>query len=143
MAYTNPTTTAFKAYFDRDFPYGSTDATVKDTDILKAIANMILGINQDIFIDQPTYTQGALLLSAHYLVMNLRASAQGIAGQYNWLQTSKNVGSVSESFQIPQRILDNPELAWLSKTYYGEQYLMMVLPNLTGQMTWVCGRTNP
>lgn len=83
------------------------------------------------------------LLSAHYLVMNLRSSSQGINGQYNFLQVSKGVGSVNESFSIPERITNNPYFSMLTKTNYGQAYLQLLLPQLTGQIYVVAGTTLP
>ncbi len=142
MAYTNPDLTAFQAYFNRDFPYGNADlTTVNDADVNKAISQMENTINPMLFPTQNVYTQGALLLSAHYLVMNLRASAQGIAGKFEWLTNAKSVGAVSGGFEIPDRIKANPELAILADTRYGVQFLGLVLPFLTGQMFAVAGGT--
>lgn len=143
MAFVQPTVSDFKAFFTRDFPYGSDPSTVMDADIQRAISTAAINFNEDFFGDQASYSTGFLLLSAHFLVMNLRASSQGIAGQYGWLQSGKSVGSVSESFSIPQRILDNPEFAMLSKTNYGAQFLMLILPQLSGNIFTVCGGTRP
>jgi hypothetical protein len=143
MAYERPTVEQFKVYFDRDFTYGESMETVRDYDIERAYFDTSVNFNEDLFSDQDTFTVAYLLFSAHFLVMRLRAASQGVAGQYTWLQASRNVGSVSESIAIPQRILDNPEYAMISKTNYGAQYLMMVLPLLSGQIFTVCGRTNP
>lgn len=143
MAYTQPTVADFKAYYDRDFPFGTTLAEVRDADITKALALAAINFNTAFFADQATYSIGFLYLTAHYLVTNLRNSSQGIAGQYSWLQTGKSVGNVSENFQIPQRILDNPEFAMYSKTTYGAEYLMLILPQLAGNMFVVCGGTRP
>jgi hypothetical protein len=144
MAYTDPDVPTFKAYFNRDFPY-TTDindlTAVTDVDITKALSQQENLINQNLFANQAIYTQGALLLAAHFLVMNLRASSQGIAGKYDWLTSHKAVGSVNSSFEIPQRILDNPELAILAGTTYGVQFLYIVIPLLTGQMFAVAGGT--
>lgn len=145
MGYIQPGISDFKSYFFRDFPYTSDgDLTgVTDADITNAMQLCSVNFNEGLFADQQTYQVAFLLLSAHFLVMNLRASSQGIAGQYEWLQSSKSAGSVSEGLSIPQRILDNPEFAMLSKTNYGAQYLMMILPQLSGQVFIVCGRTTP
>jgi hypothetical protein len=143
MAYTDPTLAEFKAYFNRDFPYGNSDlTTVQDADITKALSQQQNTINMCLFGTQNVYTQGALLLAAHYLVQNLRASSQGIAAKFDWPTASKGVGGVSAAFQIPERILENPELAILASTYYGTQYLYLVLPLLTGQMFAVKGDFN-
>lgn len=142
--YNNPTITDFKAFFVRDFPYGTDpNENVLDQDIANAFVETGTIINPGLFGSQSAYTLGFELLAAHYLVMSLRSSSQGIAGQFSWLQSGRGVGSVSESISIPQRLLDNPEFAFLSKTNYGARYLMLILPNLTGQIYVSEGTTQP
>lgn len=144
MAYLNPTIDDFKTYFFRDFPYGTDMATsVLDLDIGNAFQLTQVNLNPGLFADQQSYNIGYLLLSAHYLVMNLQASSQGIAGQYNWLQSSKSVGSVSESFAIPERVLADPYFAQLAKTSYGARFLQIIWPQLGGQVFNVLGTTRP
>lgn len=142
MAYTVPTIANFKTYFFRDFPYGTTLDKVTNQDITNALADAGFSFNEALFSTQANFTLGYLLLTAHYLVMNLRASSQGIAGQYNWLDASKSVGSVSEGFSIPQRILDNPNFAMLSKTMYGAKFLALILPQLIGNVYTTPDLTN-
>lgn len=142
MAYTDPTIADFKAYFDRDFPFGNADmTTVRDIDVNKALSQQQNTINPNLFPGQNIYTQGALLLSAYFLVQNLRTSSQGVASKFDWTTQSKTVGPVSSSFEIPERILENPELAIYAANGYGVQYLQMILPLLTGQMFSVAGAT--
>lgn len=144
MAYTNPSVADFQNQFFRDFPYGlDPDTCVLNQDILNAFGLANMGMNQALWMDQPSYTIGYLLLSAHYMVMSLRASSQGLNGQYNWTQNSKSVQAVSEAFTIPQRIIDNPELMMLTKTQYGGLYLQLLLPKLIGQAFCVFGGTKP
>lgn len=139
----NPVVSDFKSYFNRDFPYGSSLSAVMDADIQKALDDAAVNFNPNFFADQLSYTNGYLNLAAHYLVMNLRASSQGLVGQYDWLSASRGAGSVNESFSIPQHILDHPYLGMLSKTNYGAKYLSLVIPQLIGQMFTVCGATLP
>lgn len=144
MAFTNPSVSDFKLYFTRDFPYGTDPETnVLDTDISKALTLAGINFNQNLWATQETYNIGFLLLSAHYLVMDLRASSQGINGQFAFLEQSKSVGSVSQSFAIPQRVLDNPDWAMLMKTNYGAQFLQLIIPQLAGQIYSVVGSTRP
>lgn len=144
MAFNAPDTAAFKAYFNRDFPYGADIAqNVLDQDIVNALATTAARFNSELWSSQDKYTLGYLLLTAHNLVMAIRASTQGIAGTGSWLETSKAVGSVSQGFTVPQRILDNPSLAILSKTQYGMRYLELVLPLITGPMFTSEGFTKP
>lgn len=141
-SYINPTISDFQARFVRDFPYGNADlTTVNDTDINQGLIQQQLSINPQLFNSQAAYTQGSLLLAAHFLVQNLRASSQGIAGKWDWVTQSKTVGSVNSSFAIPDRILENPELAMYASTTYGVMYLQMIMALLTGQMFSVAGGT--
>lgn len=114
-----------------------------DGDVTRAMDETAAVINQSLFSGQQTYTIGFLYLSAHNLVMNIRASSQGLSGQFSWLENSKSVGNVSEGFTIPDRILENPQFAIFAKTNYGMKYLAMIWPYLRGQMFTVCGMTNP
>lgn len=150
MAFINPDIPTFREYFSRDFPYGTDpDTSVTDADIAKAYGQVNFAINQGLFSKQENYTLGYLWLAAHWLVVDLRASSQGISGRYNWLETSKSVGNVSASYSIPQRILDNPLWAMYSQTSYGAKYLQLLLPGLTGQIfiarghTWADGPSGP
>lgn len=142
MTFINPTIADFVSYFNRDFPYGTDPSTsVLDTDIAKAYGQVNFAINQGLFTKQENYTLGYLWLAAHWLVVDLRASSQGISGRYNWLEASKSVGNVSSSYSIPQRILDNPTFAMLSQTQYGAKYLQLLLPALAGQIFIAPGHT--
>lgn len=144
MSFQNPSVQDFKNQFVRDFPYGTDpNVAILDSDISSAFQFTNINFNPDFWGDQGSYTLGYLLLSAHYLCMNIRASSQGLNGQFNFTQQSKNVGSVAEAFGIPQRILDNPDWAMLCKTNYGAQYLQLLLPQLTGQIYSVHGSTRP
>lgn len=142
--YTTPTVDDFKAYFVRDFVYGTDiNTNVLDQDISNALNESSAFVNVDFFATQLAFNVGFLNLGAHFMVMSLRAATQGTSGQFPWLQASKGVGNVNESYNIPQRILDNPELAMLSKTNYGAKYLFLILPQLSGQIFTVCGGTRP
>lgn len=147
MPYIKPTVNDFKQYFFRDFPYqggGSPDLNfVQDQDITKAMSEASFNFNERLFSSQEKFSLGFLYLTAHYMVTDLQNSSQGIAGQYTWLTTSKAAGSVSEGSQVPQRILDNPEFAMISKTRYGAKYLSLLMPMLTGLVFTVPGRTKP
>src|SRR3982750_511646 len=93
VAFNNPTITEFKTFFVRDFPFGSDPATsILDQDIANAYQLTNVNFNPDLWADQAAYTLGYLYLSAHYLVVNIQTSSQGIAGQYNWNANSKSVG---------------------------------------------------
>jgi len=115
---------------------GGGDATnpgkVQDRDINTGLALAYVNINPGQFQTQDLYTMGFLYLGAHYMVVNLRNSMQGVASKYNWLTSNRSVGSVNEGYDIPERIRKSPILSQLSSTTYGAQYLTMVLPQLIG-----------
>lgn len=143
MSYAPPSVADFKAYFTRDFPYGTDPATtVLDADIQKALDQAGFNFNESFFSTLAQFKMAYLYLAAHYLVLDLQMASQGVAAQFNWLEQSKSVGSVSQSFSIPQRILDNPEFSYLTKTPYGAKYLTLILPQITGQVFAVRGRTH-
>src|SRR5690606_38879219 len=101
MAFTWPSVSDFKAYFTRDFPYGEDPSTaIVDADITKAIGEAKFNVNETLFATQEQFTIGCMYAIAHYLVMDLRASSQGINGQFTWLENSKSVGAVSQAFSI-------------------------------------------
>ncbi len=144
MAYENPSVADFKEYFYRDFPYGTDPATdILDQDIAKAFGQTNVNINQALYADQGSYNISYFLLAAHYLVVDIQMASQGINGQFNFVEQSKSVGSVSQSFAIPQRILDDPYFSMLSKTNYGAKFLQLLLPQLAGQMWIAHGSTRP
>jgi len=135
VPYNYPSIADFKTFFARDFPFGTdSEKTILDSDIARAMQDANATFNPALWDDQAGFTNGYMYLSAHNLVMNIRASTQGLNGQFNFLQASKGVGPASESFSIPQRILDNPHLAMLCKTNYGSRYVQLVMPSLCGQV---------
>lgn len=144
MAYENPSVADFKEYFSRDFPYGvDVNTSVTDSDIAKAFQQTNMSINQALFCSQSDYTVCYLLLSAHYLVLNLRASSQGVNGQFSFLEQSKSVGGVSQAFAIPERVQNNPLWAVYFKTNYGAEYMALIYPKLLGQVFVARGSTRP
>jgi hypothetical protein len=143
---TPPDVAYFKATFVRDFPYASTTIDyekVMDSDITAAISAAAFNINESLFDTEANYQLAYSYLAAHYIVVNLKNSGQGLNGNFNWLENSKSVGSVSQSFSIPEDILKNPMYAMLSKTSYGARYISMILPKLYGNMGIVAGWTQP
>lgn len=143
MSFTNPTIADFKTYFVRDFNYGATTDLVMDADLTKALDKAAAYIASDCFPTQAQYTIGFYYLMAHFLVSALQTGSQGATGQGRWLVNSHSVGSVSEGFSIPDDVLKNPYLSLISKTSYGQEYLMLIYPKLTGQMWYAEGTTRP
>ena len=143
-SYTNPTVQDFKDFFVRDFPYGvNIDENVLDADISRAQLETNIKINEGIMSTQEFYTLAHNYLSAHHLIMNIRASSQGLSSKFSWAVSSKSVGSVSTSQAIPNDIVNNPVWNWYTQSGYGVEYIMMIYPFLSGAFGSVGGATLP
>lgn len=132
----------FKDYFLRDFPYGpDIEQNVLDEDLTRALDESFAEIPQGLFSDQADFEIGLKYLMAHFLVLNLQNSSQGLSGQYEWLTSSKSVGSVSSSFAVPEGVSNNAQLSHFAKTNYGARYISIIWPRRIGQIFTVGGRT--
>lgn len=150
MDLTTITAANFKTQFPRDFPYApSPNADVNkyilDSDIERAFAEAQMTFNQALI---PGGSNAAiqlayLYLTAHYLCIDIKNAQQGINSTGNLLVNSRAVGSVSESYQIPQRYLTNPQIGYLATTGYGNKYLSFILPALVGNVVGLFRQTNP
>lgn len=110
-------------------------AFVTDDDIDIASTNARVNVNEELFCDQATFSQGFLYLQAHMLVDRISAATQGLRSQYAWITTAKTVGNLSQTMQIPEKILGDPFLAALARTQYGALYLQLISPLLTGNFS--------
>ncbi len=116
---------------------------VSDQDIQNAFAEAQIVFNQALFGTDAEIKLGYLYLTAHFLCNDLLAAQSGIAGTGAMPVTGRTVGSVSESYGIPQVYLDNPIYAFYITSRYGLKFLSMALPGMVGNMFAVCARTNP
>lgn len=136
-----PSVIEFKAQFARDFPYGNNSTAVMNSDITNGIRCASFLINEALFDTEDNYKFAYNYLAAHFLVTSLKQSSQGLSSSYSWNENSKSVGSVSQSFTIPDSILQNPLFAGIAKTYYGAFYLSIVIPKTYGGMAPIGGAT--
>jgi len=146
MAYIAPTVADFKAWFTTDFPYGTSTATVRkvsDADIQAQLDYAGRWFPSDLLPGQGLYTDAYLYLTAHFLALRMQESAVGAFGQAVGIQTSKSVGNVSESFELPDFIKRNPLLSAFCQTRYGYRYVQMIAPYLIGNVSLQEGLTTP
>ena len=114
---------------------------INDNDITKAFLQAKNMINLSLFgKNEELLKMCFLMLTAHFLVMDLNMSNGN--GTSSFMITSKSVGSVSASYGIPQKILDNPNLSYLASTQFGLKYLVYILPLLSGNIVILNGRTS-
>lgn len=122
---------------------GCANDYVQPQDITNAFAEAQVVFNQGLFGSDAQITLAYLYLTAHYLVNDLRTSSQGIESTGSFAVASKSVGNMSESYAIPDRYKENPQLQFFTTTGYGMKFLSMVLPNLVGNIGAICAMTNP
>lgn len=116
---------------------------VTDDDITSAIQDAAFNVNQALFGTQSDWAKAFLYLAAHNLVERLLAAGEGMRSRYNWLTNAKTAGDLSESYTIPDSILESPFLSSVSKTRYGARYLEIVSPLLIGNMGTFYRRSAP
>ena len=146
MPWSQPSLSDFKTRFVRDFPYApASDQNnpdyVMDADITSAIAQANASFNQSIGAADVALSEMFLLLSAFFLVENLKTAQNGINSQAQFLANSKGVGGVNVGYQIPEIISSNQNLAKFATNGYGMQYLNMAIPFLIGGFGVVAGAT--
>jgi len=133
----------FKDKFDRgQFTYGTTIPAVRDKDIEESISEALLIINSDLYPsdnDNLIGKKALLYLSAHYLELMIRQDDGG--GQADFAQSSRSVGSVSESLSIPQWMQDGAYSFFIA-TSYGVMFLNISKPYLDGAAYCIIGGTN-
>lgn len=143
---TPPDATAFKAFFVREFPYGSTPDTVMDADITRALAEVVPVFNPAIWTSDE-YATAYLYVAAHNLALNIQAAgglltapgSAGIDSQGRAPVSSVSVGPVSQSFEIPERVKNSPILSGFMRTAFGQRYLEMLTPKLVGNVAVASG----
>ncbi|MDR3244572.1 MAG: DUF4054 domain-containing protein [Elusimicrobiota bacterium] len=138
----------FKEHFDRDFPfapeYKPNDMDyIRDKDISKAFSEANLLFNPALFSDVEEKKLCFQYLAAHYLVIDIKNSSQGLSSGMQGFLGSKSVGSVSASYQFPQWLMSNPVFSALSQTGYGAKYLTLVQSRLIGNIGVIRGGTLP
>ena len=114
---------------------------ITDEDIQKAMWQAYLNGNDAFGADDSEKIFIFLHLVAFYLVMDLKNASAGLNSSYAGLVASKSVGSVSESYNFPQWIVNNPLYSIYSQNGYGMKYLSLIIPYLSTTILFSTGRT--
>jgi hypothetical protein len=137
----------FKTYFTRGFTYGTQDecgnAVVTDDDITMAYGQAKFNFNEGLFSTQEQLKIAFLHLAAHFVCTDRQMASEGLNSQSSFAVNSRSVGSVSESYQIPDWVSKSPVFAALATTRYGLKYLTLIRPRMIGAMTVFQGATTP
>lgn len=119
----------------------SVDNYIQDSDIMRAFNEARVNFNAALFGDDDTIKMIFLYLAAHYLVIDLNNAMNPLGMGFMGFTQSKSVGSVSESYAVPQFMLNNAILSQYATTGYGRKYLSLMQPYLVGNIIFVPGRT--
>ena len=114
---------------------------VTDNDIQKALGQALLNSNPDFGCCREEKETIFLHLAAFYLVLDIKNSSGGVNSSYSGLVASKSVGSVSESYNFPQWLTNNPIYSIYSQNGYGMKYLSLILPYLSCTVLFSRGRS--
>lgn len=119
----------------------SVDNYISDEDIERAYKEAKVNFNPNFFEDDDTAIMVFCYLVAHYLIIDLNNAMNPLAVGFMGFTQSKSVGSVSESYGIPQWMLNNQMLSAYAQTGYGRKYLSLIQPYLVGNIMLIPGRT--
>ena len=114
---------------------------VTDEDIEKALGQAILNANEDFGATCDEKIIIYLHLVAFYLVLDLKNASTGVNSSYAGLVASKSVGSVSESYNFPQWVINSPMYSLYSQNGYGMKYLSLIIPYLSCTILFSQGYT--
>jgi hypothetical protein len=133
----------FKAHFYRDFVYSATVEAnkVADVDIQKAFDEAKVNFNEALWSTQEQLELAFLYLSAHYLVMDIQAAKQGLNSVAIFPANSRSVGSVSESYTVPDWVQKSAFLSQFANTRYGLKFCSLIRPRLIAGVAVYAGAT--
>lgn len=114
---------------------------VTDADIERAMSQALLGINSRFGTDDTSRIMVYLHLVAFYLVMDWKNAQAGTASSYSGFVASKSVGDVSESYNFPQWVANNPVYSMYLSNGYGMKYLSLILPYIACPILFSAGRS--
>ncbi|MDE5888891.1 MAG: DUF4054 domain-containing protein [Bacilli bacterium] len=114
---------------------------VTDADIKRAMSQAYVNANYRFGSTDEERIMIYLHLIAFYLVMDWRNASAGVNSGYSGLVASKSVGDVSESYNFPQWMVNNPLYSLYSSNGYGMKYLSLIIPYLSCTILFSPGKT--
>ena len=115
---------------------------IMDIDIQKAMDQGRSFVNPSIFESNQVMVLAYYYASAHYLVKDLKMAESGIDSTGEGVMSSKSVGSVSVSYNIPEEYKD-AQWSFFAETGYGKKFLSLIMPRLVGRIGIAYGNTQP
>jgi hypothetical protein len=133
-----PTTTA-----DWDIHSDSIYNYILDADITKAYNQAVINFACSLFGTDASTELAFYYLWAHYLVIDLKNASGGVSSGGNYPVSSRSVGSVSESYNIPEKYMKNPYYSYIAQSGYGQKYLSLIITRQIGNFKVVGGISLP
>lgn len=121
---------------------GNIDDYISDADISRAFTEAKINFNPNLFPKCDECKMAYCYLAAHYLVIDLNNAQNPFALGGMGIVSGKSVGSVSESYAVPQWLLNDKNLGLLARTGYGLKYLSLIAPKLHGNIIFTRGFIN-
>ena len=122
---------------------GTTADYVMDSDIQKAFDQARGFVNPDIFENGKIEADAYYYCTAHYLVLDIRMAESGLDSRGEGVVSSKSVGGVSVSYDMPAAFTADPQWAYFATTEYGRKFLAYIIPRLVGMPGIAYGWTTP
>lgn len=136
---TPPTDTEYWSEVDTE-----TNIYVLDSDIEKAYFQARQFFNPNLFDNENDLLSYICYLIAHYLVIDIQMSQEGVNSTGYYIPNHTTVGDVSESYSNPTNSQgDSFILYQLNQTRYGQKYLSLISPLLVGHYNSIRGTTTP
>lgn len=136
---TLPTDTEYWSLVDSE-----TNVYVLDSDIEKAYFQARQFFNPALFDNENDLLSYICYLIAHYLVIDIQMSQEGVNSTGYYIPNHTTVGDVSESYSNPTNSQgDSFILYQLNQTRYGQKYLSLISPLLVGHFNSIRGTTTP
>ena len=136
---TLPTDTEYWSLVDSE-----TNVYVLDSDIEKAYFQARQFFNPALFDNENDLLSYICYLIAHYLVIDIQMSQEGVNSTGYYIPNHTTVGDVSESYSNPTNSQgDSFILYQLNQTRYGQKYLSLISPLLVGHYNSIRGTTTP
>ena len=111
-----------------------------DADVEKALGQAKINFNSNLFDDEGLRI-AFLYITAFYMVYDIQTSNLGLSGSFKGFTSSKSVDGVSESYAIPDWMLNNATLGLYGDNPYGRKYLSILAPYLVGNIILSTGGT--
>jgi len=133
----------FKAHFFRDFVYSATvdPNKVTDADIQKAFDEAKVNFNEGLWTSQDQIKMAFLYMAAHYVVSDIQTAKQGLNSVSTFPTSSRSVGSVSESYTVPDWVTHSKFLSQFANTRYGLKFCSLIRPRLVAGVAVYPGAT--